>query len=97
MRRLERLKTKSPDTQVTSKKILIENRFLLRKLLAKRNAFNIYEGIDLHASKFVTVYVKPVSLKVMQASIDFDFSKKIKEDLRTKISPSVAWTGPFKI
>ena len=43
-----------------SKNIIIEERFLLRRLLSKQTNYNIYEGVDIEASKFVTVYIKPV-------------------------------------
>lgn len=48
----------NPDT----KNILIEERFLLRRLLSKKTYYNIYEGIDLQAYKPVTIYIKPVRL-----------------------------------
>lgn len=43
-----------------SKNIIIEERFLLRRLLSKQTYYNIYEGVDLEASRFVTVYIKAV-------------------------------------
>jgi hypothetical protein len=42
-------------------KIVINNQFLLRLLIAKKKAFNIYECIDLQASRLAIAYVKPVT------------------------------------
>jgi hypothetical protein len=36
-------------------------RFLLRRLIAKRPAFNVYECVDRQASRLATAYIKPVS------------------------------------
>ena len=80
-----------------AKRIIIDERFLLRRLLCKQTHFNIYEGVDLEASKFVTIYIKPVWIASIQPNVFFNFSKRIKEDLRNKIRPRVIWTGLFKI
>ncbi len=41
-------------------KIVLDHRFLLRRLIAKKKVFNIYECVDLQTSRLTIAYVKPV-------------------------------------
>lgn len=34
---------------------------------------------------------------IIEANVEFNFSKKIKEELRNKLSPQILWSGNFKL
>lgn len=78
-------------------KIIIAETYALKQLLKQQPFYNIYEGIDIQESKFVHIYLAPVKLKLLQNTSSFKFSKKIKESLRNKFSPTVLWSGVHKI
>jgi hypothetical protein len=46
--------------------------------------FNVYEGIDLKASKFITIYIKPVSKIGFRAMWTSTFPKRLRRSLGTK-------------
>lgn len=48
------------DSESTSRKININDRFLLKSTLSVNYSCKVYRGIDLNLRKFVTIYIKPV-------------------------------------
>lgn len=48
------------DSEGASRKININDRFLLKSPISVNYSCKVYRGIDLNLRKFVTIYIKPV-------------------------------------
>jgi hypothetical protein len=49
-----------PSSDHHNSRIIIDDRYLLKRLIHKYPFFNVYEGIDFKACKYAMVYIKPV-------------------------------------
>jgi hypothetical protein len=41
-------------------KVVIEERYMIKNLITKKNIYNMYEGIDLMKPRYLSIYAKPV-------------------------------------
>ena len=60
----------------SSKKVIIDGRFYLKKLICKHSCFNIYQGLDVKTIKPVNVYIKPVRMLTYRATWNLTFPRR---------------------